>query len=511
MSVVQAVDPRTGAVTAGYRAACVDDLDGVMAAALRAAEADEMRDDGLRACALRLVAQGLRARADDVVEVATEETGLPDARLRGELERTAVQLEHLGQHVAAGEHHDAIIDLADTSARPVPRPDLRRTRVPLGPVAVFGASNFPLAFSTAGGDTASALAAGCPVIVKGHPSHPGTGILVADIVTAALAEGGLPEAAFSHLLAADLDVAAALVEHPATAAVAFTGSFRGGASILARANARATPIPVFAEMGSLNPVVITSAAYEARAAVIVETLAAAIGTFGGQLCTKPGIVFAPAGTSLADDLARALAGRDREVLLNANVHGGYREGTSALAATPGVTRLTPEDGEGPGFSATASVFSARAEAVATTPALREEYFGPAAIVLEYRGDDDLHTALESFGGQLAVSVYAEPDDRAALAPLVRRLAQLAGRVIFDGVPTGVSVTLAMQHGGPWPASSAPGFTSVGARAVDRFLRPVAFQETPDELLPPAVQDRNPLAILRIVNGRRTRDAVVRPA
>ena len=509
MTVVEAVDPRTGRVAGEYPAATVADVDAALAAAVEAARSPALRDDARRARALRAVAAGLRGRGDAIVSIAGVETGLPEGRLRGELERTAFQLELLAGHVEAGEHHDAIVDRPDPDWRPVPRPDLRRARVPIGPVVVFGASNFPLAFSTAGGDTASALAAGCPVIVKGHPSHPGTGTLVAAAIESGLAAEGLPRGTFAHLLAAELDVAEALVDHPATEAVAFTGSFRAGTAILARANARPRPIPVFAEMGSLNPVVVTPGAATARGGAIVEALAGAIGTFGGQLCTKPGLVFAPAGSTLAADLAEALGGHGSQVLLNENVHSGYGKGVAALAAAEGVERLTAEDDGGEGFAATPAVLRTSASAVASTETLREECFGPAVVVLEYEDDDDLLAALAALGGQLAAGVFAEPGEHARLEPLVERLTQQAGRVIFDSVPTGVAVTLAMHHGGPWPATSDAAQTSVGATAVDRFLRPVVYQDTPDVLLPPALQDANPLGLLRRVDGERTRDPIQR--
>ncbi len=506
MSSVAAVDPRTGTELERYEAATVADVDAALRAAVAAVPA--LRDDAPRITVLRGAAAGLRERADAVVAVAGAETGLPEARLRGELERTAVQLELLAAHVAAGEHHDAIIDRADPEWRPLPRPDLRRARVPLGPVVVFGASNFPLAFSTGGGDTGAALAAGCPVVVKGHPSHPGTGVLVAEVIAGAVAQAGLPAGAFAHLLAADLGVAEALVDHPATAAVAFTGSFRAGTALLARANARPRPIPVFAEMGSLNPVVVTEGALAARGAEVTAALAGSVGTFGGQLCTKPGLVFAPAGSALAGDLAAALGAGGPQVLLNAGVRDGFGAGVDALAA--GAERLTPaaDDPDG-GFLAAPGVFRAPAAALATTPALREEVFGPAAVVLEYTGDDDLLAALGALDGQLAATVFAAPGEHAALAPLVERLTALAGRVVFDAVPTGVSVTLAMHHGGPWPATPAPAHTAVGATAVDRCLRPVVFQDTPDALLPPALRDANPLGIVRRVDGERTRAVVAR--
>ncbi|MDA0169605.1 aldehyde dehydrogenase (NADP(+)) [Solirubrobacter taibaiensis] len=485
MASVQAVDPRTGRGGASYPAATPEDVDAALTAAVAAAL--ELRDEARRTDGLRRIASGLRARGDEVVAVAERETGLPEGRLRGELERTAVQLELLADYVSAGEHHDAIIDRADPDARPVPRPDLRRTKLPIGPVVVFGASNFPLAFSTAGGDTASALAAGCPVIVKGHPSHPGTGTLVAQIV----AEAGLPDGAFTHLLAADLDVAEALIDHPATAAIAFTGSFRAGSAILARANARPQPIPVYAEMGSLNPVVITAAAAAARGPEIVTALAGAVGTFGGQLCTKPGLVFAPAGSGIAAALADALGAHGPQFLLNAGIQAGYERGVDALSA--GAHRLTANGSAPAGFAVHPAVFSVAATDFIDDPSLREECFGPAVVVVEY---GELHAALDVLEGQLAAALYAEPEEHATLGPLVDRLTAIAGRVIFDAVPTGVAVTTAMHHGGPWPATSAPAFTSVGATAVERFLRPVTYQNTPDALLPPALRDANPLGIPR---------------
>ena len=500
MSIVQAVDPRTGKGTVPYPAAGVADVDVALAAATEAARSPVMRDDRRRNEALRAIAAGLRARADEIVAVAGAETALPEARLRGEHERTAVQLELLGAHVLAGHHHDAIIDLADPKWKPLPRPDLRRGKIPIGPVVVFGASNFPLAFSTAGGDTGAALAAGCPVIVKGHPSHPGTGVLVAEVIAHGIEEAGLPSGAFAHLLAADLAVAEALVDHPATAAIAFTGSFRAGKAILDRANARPRPIPVFAEMGSLNPVVVTEGALAARGDEIADALAGSVGTFGGQLCTKPGVVFAPAGSALAPMLAERLGSRGDEVLLNENVHAGYGRGVEALAAAEGVERLTARREAGEGFAAAPAVLRTTASAVTRSDALREECFGPAVVVAEYDGDDDLDAGLAALEGQLSGTVFAEKEEHATLAPLVERLAQQAGRVIFNGVPTGVAVTRAMHHGGPWPATSNAAHTSVGATAVDRFLRPVVFQDTPHDLLPPALQDGNPLNIPRRLDG-----------
>jgi alpha-ketoglutaric semialdehyde dehydrogenase len=313
------VDPRTGEPGPSYEEATPADVRAAVAAAAEVHRSGALRDRAPRAALLRGAAGRLRAAGDEIVALCETETGLPEARLRSELERTAGQLEAFAEIVDAGDDAEAIIDHPDPGAKPIPKPDVRRMRVPLGPVAVFGASNFPLAFSTAGGDTASALAAGCPVIVKGHPSHPGTGELVARELRAAVADAGLPDATFAHLPAAGVEVGEALVDAPEIAAVGFTGSFNGGKAIFDRAARRAMPIPVYAEMGSVNPIVITEGALRARAAKIAEGLTASVANFGGQLCTKPGVVFVPAGPegdAFVADLGARLDATDPSVLLN---------------------------------------------------------------------------------------------------------------------------------------------------------------------------------------------------
>ena len=506
---IKAIDPRSGEDVAEYPEATVADVDAAVAAAARAAVDPALADAGRRAALLRGAATRLRARGEEVVALAGVESGLPEVRLRGELGRTTGQLEAFAEVLATGAHLDAILDSADPSATP-PRPDLRRTVVPLGPVAVFGASNFPLAFSTAGGDTASALAAGCPVVVKGHPAHPGTSTLVASEIAAAVEDAGLPAGTFGHVLAAAHEVGAALVDHPDVRAVAFTGSGRGGRALMDRAAARPVPIPVFAEMGSLNPVVVTAAALAARADAIVTALAGAIGTFGGQLCTKPGLVLVPegeAGEAFAAALAATLGAREPEVLLAASIRDGLRSGLAALDAAPGVERLTAADADGlPGFRARPAVYRAHAADLGVIEAVGEEHFGPAAIVLTYASLDQATAALPRAGGQLTVTVHAEPGDHPNLVGLVATATRTAGRVLFDGVPTGVAVSWAQQHGGPYPAASDAGSgTSVGMTALRRFHRPVVYQDAPQSLLPPALRDGNPLGIWRRVDGELTRD------
>jgi acyl-CoA reductase-like NAD-dependent aldehyde dehydrogenase len=505
---IKAVDPRTGEAVASYEEATLADVETAVAAATAAATDPALADAGRRAALLRGAASRLRARGEEIVALAGRETGLPPGRLNGELARTTGQLEAFADVIERGDHLDAILDSPDPSATP-PRPDLRRTVHPLGPVAVFGASNFPLAFSTAGGDTASALAAGCPVVVKGHPAHPGTSTLVAEELSAAVADAGLPSGTFGHVLAAAHEVGGALVDHPDIAAVAFTGSHRGGRALMDRAAARPVPIPVYAEMGSLNPVVVTEAAIAQRGAAIAEALVGAVANFGGQLCTKPGLVLVPeggAGETFTTTLAEALGARDPEVLLAQSIDDGLRAGLASLDEA-GVTRLTPAgDAADAGFHARPVVHRARAADLGTIAPIGEEHFGPATIVLTYTSIEEATAALLRAGGQLSATLHAQPDDHAALQPLVDAAARVAGRIVFDGVPTGVAVSWGMTHGGPYPAASDGGRdTSVGMTALRRFLRPVTYQDAPQALLPPALRDGNPMGIWRRVDGVLTRD------
>ena len=507
-----AVDPATGIPGAAYDEASAADVAVAVDAAERAFHDPALRDRGARATLLRSAAGRLRAASDEIVTVAGSETGLPEARLRSELERTAGQLEAFAAVLDAGDYVEAIIDTPDPDAKPIPRPDVRRMLLPIGPVAVFGASNFPLAFSTAGGDTASALAAGCPVVVKGHPSHPGTGAIVAREVAAAVADAGLPEGTFAHLLAAGVEVGEALVDAPAIAAVGFTGSTAGGRAIADRAAHRPNPIPVYAEMGSINPIVVTEAALTARGEAIADGLVASVSNFGGQLCTKPGVVFVPEGDA-GDEFARAVAeqldGVEPTVLLNERLRDALAAAVRRLAERPEVRRLgTAPEFDGEGFRHQPAAYEAPASAVAEGSALLEEHFGPVVVLLRYGSRADLLAALERIEGQLTGSIHAQPDDDAELlALLTEQLVARAGRVVYDGFPTGVAVTYGMQHGGPYPATSAPAHTSVGMTAIRRFLRPIAWQNAPAAVLPPELRDENPLGIWRRVDGALTRDPV----
>jgi acyl-CoA reductase-like NAD-dependent aldehyde dehydrogenase len=501
-----AIDPSTGASGAAFEEATPADVHDAVTAADAVFRSGALRDPDARVALLRGAASRLRAAGDEIVAMAGAETGLPEGRLRSELERTAGQLEAFAAIVEAGDYVEAIIDTADPDAKPIPRPDVRRMLVPIGPVAVFGASNFPLAFSTAGGDTASALAASCPVVVKGHPSHPGTTAIVAREVSAAVTDAGLPEGTFSVLQSSGVEVGEALVDEPAIAAVGFTGSFNGGKALYDRAAARERPIPVYAEMGSVNPIVVTEAALRARSAAIAEGLAASVSSFGGQLCTKPGVVFVPAGESgegFTADLGARLSAAEPQVLLNERLRDALATRVAdldALAEPVGEPATAAE----PGFRFRPGAYRTDAADLREHPELLDERFGPIVLLVAYGSRDELLDALALIDGQLTGSVHAQDEDSDLVAALVEVLSERAGRVVFDGFPTGVAVTYAMHHGGPYPATTAPGHTSVGMTAIQRFLRPVAFQNAPAHVLAPELRDENPRGIWRRVNGELTR-------
>lgn len=477
-------------------------VDAAVAAAAAAAGPLAALDLGTRAALLDAIADALAADGDALVARADAETALGEARLVGELARTTGQLRAFADVVREGAHLGVVIDHADGAATP-PRPDLRRTRVPLGPVAVFGASNFPLAFGVAGGDTASALAAGCPVVAKAHPSNAGTSAQVAAVVRAAVTAAGLPDGTFRLVQGVGHEVGAALVTHPDVAAVGFTGSLRGGRALADLAAARPEPIPVFAEMGSHNPVWVTPGALAERGVQIADALAASATLGVGQFCTKPSVVFLPDDDAARADtfvahLADAVAEAPLAPMLDGRIHDAFDARRDALAALDGITDVTPpSDGPvRPGVLVT-DVMTWRQEAL-----VREECFGPLIVVVRCPADALVDTVATVPGG-LTASVWSEPDDadRTLAVALVAAAARRVGRVLHDGVPTGVAVSWAQQHGGPYPATTAPSTTSVGMHAVDRFLRPVAYQDLPEALLPVWLHDANPWALPRRVDGR----------
>ncbi|HWP99070.1 MAG TPA: aldehyde dehydrogenase (NADP(+)), partial [Vicinamibacterales bacterium] len=414
--------------------------------------------------------------------------------------------------IAEGSYVEAVISPADPAAQPVPRPDLRRMLVPIGPVAVFTPSNFPLAFGVAGTDTASALAAGCPAIVKGHPSHPGTSEACGRAVAAAVREVGAPPGVFSLLQGRTPAVARALVEAPEIAAVAFTGSQAAGRALHDAAAARPRPIPVYAEMGSLNPVFIGPVAQARRGETIADGLAGSVTMGVGQFCTKPGLVFVPGereGRAFAERLAALVAARPLGAMLNAALRAGFDRAVERTLSVAGVERLGPAPSVS-GDVPVATVATTTARVFERTPALREEHFGPFTLVVRCADADEAVAIARGLDGQLAAAIHAEPEDHAWAERVAAVLADRVGRIVWNGYPTGVAVAWATHHGGPYPATTWPAHTSVGPLALRRFLRPVAYQNVPDALLPPALRDANPLGLQRLVDGRWTREPMARP-
>ncbi|HSF27291.1 MAG TPA: aldehyde dehydrogenase (NADP(+)) [Actinomycetes bacterium] len=453
-----------------------------------------------RATALRAVAAALDASADELVPLAGAETHLGLDRLRGELRRTTFQLRFFADEVRTGRHLEATIDHADEHWGMGPRPDLRCVAAPLGPVLVFAASNFPFAFSVAGGDTASALAAGCPVVVKAHEGHLELSRATARVVRDALAGVGAPPGLFDLVVGVEAG-RDALVD-PRVKAAAFTGSIAGGRALFDLAMARPEPIPFFGEMGSVNPTFVTRAAAAARAEQIVAGFLDSFTKGAGQFCTKPGILLVPTGSQLTERLAAALSARlsvPAAPLLNQRIHDGFVRGLAALQAREGIRALVIGD-DALADPPTPTLLLTTIERILAAPdEVITEVFGPTALVVEYERESQLLDLARLLPGQLSASIHGVDDD--PIAPqLIQLLAQRAGRVLWGQWPTGVSVTYAQQHGGPYPATTAASTTSVGAAAIRRFLRPVAYQGVPDLLLPPSLQEANPLGVPRRVDG-----------
>lgn len=428
-----------------------------------------------RATLLRQLADALEADRAQLVPLAGEESHLPAGRLEGELDRTTNQLRFFADMITDGTCFDAVIEHGD--------PDLRRVSVPIGPVLVFAASNFPFAFSVAGGDTASALAAGCPVTVKAHPGHP----RLSDRVAAILRDAGAPVT-----LIHGEDAARQALLDPATKAAAFTGSTAGGRALFDLAVGRPDPIPFYGELGSINPTVVTPSAARERGPEIVAGFVNSFTLGVGQFCTKPGLLFLPHGHGLTDALTEAVRGVPAAPMLGDWIEHRYTELLAARTARSEVLHA--------GSGSAPTLLRTTAPALVDAPDLAEECFGPVSIVVEYADRDELGAALAVVDGSLTATVHAEPDEYAWARELFEYLSGRVGRIVMNGWPTGVAVTAAMHHGGPWPSSTAPLFSSVGGNAISRFLRPVSYQNVPDELLPPELQDANPLGIRRRVDG-----------
>ncbi|MBK5250427.1 MAG: aldehyde dehydrogenase (NADP(+)) [Actinomycetales bacterium] len=471
-----------------------------------AASAPRMADSAPRdrARALRAVAEALDASVDELITLAHDETGLHLPRLTGEVARTTGQLRLFASELEDGSWLDVIIDTPDPHAQPMPRPDLRRMQVAVGPVVVFAASNFPFAFSVAGGDTASALAAGSPVVLKAHPGHPATSRRTAEIVTEAWEAAGMPAGSFALVEGEQTGVA--VVRHPSIAAGAFTGSERGGTALARIAADREVPIPFYAEMGSLNPVFVTPGALAARGDAIADGYVGSFTLGVGQFCTKPGLLFVPRGHGLDERLAAAVRDVAPARMLGSRIASASRQGQAALANVPGsrtIAAVAPDADSG--LLGGALLVATDLETLLEhRDALLSECFGPTSVVIEYDGFEEALEAAAALSGTLTATIHAEDHEAAALAPLARLLRDRAGRLVWNGWPTGVAVSRAMHHGGPFPATTHAAHTSVGATAIRRFLRSVVYQDYPAALLPAALQDSNPLGLLRRIDGEFTR-------
>ena len=482
---------------------------GGAAEVARACELAEAAFDDYRHAPLETRAQFLEAIADNIIalgdtliERAMAESALPKARLEGERARTVGQLRLFASLVREGRWLAATLDSAQPDRKPLPRSDLRLQKIPVGPVAVFGASNFPLAFSVAGGDAASAFAAGCPVVVKSHPAHLGTSELVGRAVQKAVADSGLPEGTFSLVVGAGNAIGEALVAHPAIQAVGFTGSRRGGLALVDIAAKRPVPIPVFAEMSSINPVFALPGALAARGDTLAAAYVDSVTLGVGQFCTNPGLVIGLADSDLddfIDNAATALEKKGTQTMLTAGIAAAYQDGVKHRDAA--AKRIATGEKSEASSGALPALYRVSAEEFLAKPQLAEEIFGPTSVIVVCGDEDEMILVARSLEGQLTATLLTEKDDVELARRLLPVLERKAGRILANGFPTGVEVSYAMVHGGPYPATSDSRSTSVGAMAIERFLRPVCYQDLPAALLPQALADDNPLLLWRLRDGQ----------
>lgn len=458
---------------------------------------------------LRAIADEIEEIGEDLITTYMAESGLPEGRARGERGRTMVQLRAFADLLEEGSWVEATIDVGQADKEPMPKPDIRKMLFPIGPVAVFGASNFPLAFSTAGGDTASALAAGCPVIVKGHPLHAATGELVSSAILKAAEKTNMPNGVFSNLNSSGISVGQELVQHPEIKAVGFTGSIAGGTAIYKLASTREVPIPVFAEMGSVNPVVVLPSAFE-QSAHWAKQYALSITNGTGQFCTNPGLILGVKGddfTQFIGTLGEEIAQISPASMLHPNIYKAFEKGIEVVTASGKTSLVGAYKGEAAPNFGKAKVLTVDADVFIANPALHHEVFGPYSLVVQCDSDQELEAAINALEGQLTGTLLGNSKELSEKTSIVDALKEKVGRLILNGVPTGVEVCAAMHHGGPFPSTTNAKYTSVGVSAITRWTRPVAYQNWPLELLPEALQNENPLKIHRIVDGIHTSNTI----
>lgn len=484
-------------------------IDQVMKSAWSAFHVYRKRSLRERAGFMRAIATEIDALGDELIVVAGKETHLPEARLKGERARTVFQLNSYAAACEKGEWLEARIDTAISDKNP-PKPDIRKMLVPLGPVVVFGASNFPFAYSTAGGDTATAFAAGCPVIVKAHPAHAETSELVAKAIKRAVEKAGLPAGVFAHVHGAGFDVGQALIEHPYTKAVGFTGSFTGGKQLFDWANARKEPIPVFAEMSSINPVFLMPGKMKTAASEIARQYAGSVTLGVGQFCTNPGLLIGLEGEALkqfTDTLAAEIETIAPATMLHEGISKNYSQKREQALAQSGVDLVSVSKVEAAGSQGVPTIVSVSAETFISNPVLHQEVFGPYSLIIRCKDLGEMLAVAGHIEGQLTATLMATDEDIINNPELVDTIQNLCGRFILNGVPTGVEVCLSMQHGGPFPATTDSRFSSVGADAIKRFARPLAFQNWANEWLPDELKNENPLGIWRTVNDALAKEPI----
>ena len=459
---------------------------------------------------LRAIADEIIAMGDDLIAMYQSETGLPEGRAKGERGRTMGQLTSFATMLEEGSWVAATIDTADLDRKPIPKQDIRKMLVPLGPVVVFGASNFPFAYSTAGGDTASALAAGCPVICKSHPMHAGTGEMVSDAIIRAAQKTNMPNGVFSNLNSAGIEVGIELVTHPDVKAVGFTGSIQGGRALYDIAAQRDEPIPVFAEMGSINPVILLPKAIQNRGVALAKTYAGSITLGSGQFCTNPGLILGIKSDSLTDfisTLSEEIVKLEPSCMLHPTIIGNYEKNKQTAIQQEGLTvNADFQDSVAVNYARQAIV-TVNGLTFLNNTTLHQEVFGPFSMLVVCKDANELKQVISHLEGQLTGTILGEEEELQNFPELIDALQNRVGRIIFNGVPTGVEVCPAMLHGGPYPASTDSRFTAVGIHAVNRWVRPFSFQSWPNKLLPNELTDENPLGIIRLVNGKNSKDKI----
>lgn len=500
----QAYNPATGQTMAPlFYEATAAEVDQAAQRAEAAFRIYREKSGAERATFLESIADEIMNLGDALIDRCMQESGLPAGRLQGERGRTVGQLRLFALLIREGSWVDARIDHADPDRQPVPKPDVRQMQIALGPVGIFGASNFPLAFSVAGGDTASALAAGCSIVVKAHPAHPGACELVGRAITAAAKKTGMPDGVFSMVQGPSVEVGQAIVRHPLIKAIGFTGSYRGGKALFDEANRRPEPIPVYAEMGSTNPVFVLPGALAERGEEIAKGLAGSVTLGVGQFCTNPGVVITPesaASEQFTLTAADAIKAINSATMLTSGIQRSYEQGVATLSEQEGVELVAQGARQGDGYQGTPHLLKTSARTFQANKLLEKEVFGPSTLLVSAQQKADLLAIAEQLEGHLTATLHATDEDLKEYQDLVRVLERKVGRLIINSFPTGVEVCHAMVHGGPFPATTDVRSTSVGTAAITRFSRPVCYQGFPEFMLPDELRDGNPLGIWRLVDG-----------